>query len=297
VGQQTHDALRLDHKHDNMSFSYAWIIGSEAGVPATNGTASTQGEIETHMAYMKYAGILGGNLSITYAGINDPCGNNNSCTTQPADTENDLHTLGFRQAGQLYGLDYRGEYYYQWGEANQDAQGLATGGTTAGVDVDRDAYMFGVRIGKTFKNVNMKPSLTLWYDYLSGTTDADLANSKFKSFNPVFDTGHKFYGLQDLFLGIGTGNEGNGTAALGLQDIAIKTKMSPAPGWTLKTAYHWFYTAESASANINRGLSGRRNDVLVGVSTSNDLGNEIDVTLINKYNANTTITAGFSKNN
>jgi hypothetical protein len=282
-----------------MSFSYAWITNSEGGTPGDNATASTNNEIETHMAYLKYAGILGGNLSITYAGIIDPCGNNSNCTTAPADSANSMHTIGARQAGQLYGIDYRGEYYYQFGDANQDAQNLTTGASAASVGVERDAYMFGVRIGKTFKNVNMKPSLTIWYDYLSGTDDSDLRGStvKYKSFNPVFDTGHKFYGLQDLFLGIGTGAEANGTAALGLQDLAIKTKMSPAPGWTFKADYHWFWTAEGASSNGSRGLSGVGTAFSTNPerrSSNNALGNEIDLSLSNKYNANTTITAGFS---
>ena len=298
VGQQTHDAVRLDHKHDNMSFSYAYIVASEAGSTGNNDTDNdAQNEIDAHMAYFKYAGILGGNLSLTYAGIIDPCGNNSNCSTAPGNTKNDSHTIGFRQAGQLYGLDYRGEYYYQWGDANQDAQNLTTGATTAGVGVDRDAYMFGVRLGKTFKNVTMKPGITLWYDYLSGTTDADLTAGKWKSFNPVFDTGHKFYGLQDLFLGIGTGSESSGTGALGLVDYAIKTKLSPAPGWTLKTAYHWFTTAEGVISNSNRGFGGFGQDSAIGGTqriSGSDIGNELDITLVNKYNANTTITAGFS---
>jgi len=300
VGQQTHDAVRLDHKHDNMTFSYAYITGSEGGVPGNNAAVNTDSEVDAHMGYFKYAGILGGNLSVTYAGIIDPCGTNGAvCTT--ANTDNDQHTIGLRQAGQLYGIDYRGEYYYQWGDADEDADTLV-GGTATGVGVERDAYMFGVRVGKSFKNVNMKPSLTVWYDYLSGTSDADLtaSSAKYKSFNPVFDTGHKFYGLQDLFLGIGTGSQTSGTGGLGLQDLAIKTKMSPAPGWTFKADYHWFWTAEGAAANADRGLSG------IGSSgsptdesepnrvASNALGNEIDLSLSNKYNANTTITAGFS---
>ena len=301
VGQQTHDAVRLDHKYDNMSFSYAYIVASEGGVPGNNATASTDKEVTSHMAYFKYAGILGGNMSITYSGIIDPCGTSGTvCATE--NTDNDMHTIGIRQAGQLYGIDYRGEYYYQFGDADQDANGLTTGGTTAGSATERDAYMFGLRIGKTFKNVTMKPGITLWYDYLSGTSDADLnaTNQKWKSFNPVFDTGHKYYGLQDLFLGIGTGSESSGTAALGLQDVAIKTKMSPAPGWTLKADYHWFYTAEGLVTNSQRGLSGAgtsfdiANTAGRNRSGSNEIGNEIDVTLVNKYNANTTITAGFS---
>ena len=295
VGQQTHDAVRLDHKHDNMTFSAAWIMNSEGGTPGNNATAGTDRDVETYMAYMKYAGILGGNLSITYAGIIDPCGQTGTVCTDDGNI-NDMHTIGFRQAGQLYGIDYRGEYYYQWGDADEDADTIV-GGTATGVGVERDAYMFGVRVGKTFKNVTMKPSLTIWYDYLSGTDDSDLtaSDAKWKSFNPVFDTGHKFYGLQDLFLGVGSGNATNGTAGLGLQDLAIKTKMSPAPGWTLKADYHWFYTAASAAANTARGVSGRGTDTTVGITTStNELGNEIDLSLSNKYNANTTITAGFS---
>jgi hypothetical protein len=290
VGQQTHDAVRLDHKHDNMSFSYAWIVNTEGGTADGTTTAANatdeEKEIETHMAYFKYAGILGGNFSATYAGIIDPCGTGGTaCATE--NTDNDMHTIGVRQAGQLYGIDYRGEYYYQFGDADQDADTMAGGGTANGQGVDRDAYMFGVRIGKKFANVNMKPSLTLWYDYLSGTNDGDITDLEYKSFNPVFDTGHKFYGLQDLFLGIGSGAAGSGTGGLGLQDAAIKAKLSPAPGWTLKADYHWFYTAESAKSNRTRGLNGDG-------SVSSALGNEIDLSLANKYNANTTITAGFS---
>jgi hypothetical protein len=293
VGQQTHDAVRLDHKHDNMTFSYAFIQSSEGGTPGNNAVTNTDKEVTSHMGYFKYAGILGGNLSVTYAGIIDPCGTSGTvCATET--TDNDQHTIGARQAGQLYGIDYRGEYYYQFGQADQDASTLTTGNTAVGSGTERDAYMFGVRIGKTFKNVNMKPGLTLWYDYLSGTDDSDLTatNQKWKSFNPVFDTGHKFYGLQDLFLGVGSGSESAGTAGLGLQDLAVKTKMSPAPGWTFKADYHWFWTAASSQANGTRGLRGAAGEPTA--ASKNALGNEIDLSLSNKYNANTTITAGFS---
>jgi hypothetical protein len=63
--------------------------------------------------------------------------------------------------------------------------------------------------------------------------------------------------------------------------------MSPAPGWTLKTAYHWFWTAESINDQEGRGIN-------TAGEASSALGNELDITLVNKYNANTTITAGFS---
>jgi hypothetical protein len=50
------------------------------------------------------------------------------------------------------------------------------------------------------------------------------------AFDTHFDTGHKFYGFMDLFLG----NTGASVNYMGLQDIAVKIVMKPAPKWTLK---------------------------------------------------------------
>ena len=106
--------------------------------------------------------------------------------------------------------------------------------------IDRDAYMFGVRIGKKFNNVAMKPSLTLWYDHLSGTDDSDItvAANPGEPFNTLLDTGHKFYGHMDLFLS----NINHGTGGLGLTDLAVKASLQPMPGWTVKFAWHKFQT-------------------------------------------------------
>lgn len=289
MGENSHDAIRLDHKHDNMSFAYAYIQGTEE---SRQNDANDIDDITAQLAYFNYAGILGGKFSLTYAYLSDGCGSasaanfgtNGACTN----LDDDIHNIGFRQAGQLYGIDYRGEYYYQWGDATATrAAGLGAG--TAGAAVDRDAYMFGVRVGKAFNNVTMKPSLTVWYDYLSGSSDEDARNNDYKSFNTLFDTGHKFYGLQDQFLGVGTNSATGGTRGFGLQDAAIKAKISPMPGWTVKADYHWFYTAEGvAGSNARSGLVG---------DNDNDLGTELDITLVNKYNANTTVMVGYSNFN
>jgi hypothetical protein len=300
MGQNSHDAVRLTHKHGNATYNAAWMRANQQAV-STDDANTNNDNINAYMAHANYKGILGGQLSLVYALISDPCGNvsrgdsANDCTDVRAD--NDIHTIGFRQAGQLFGIDYRGEYYYQWGDANDDADDMEDGTkrTTTyiatGEGVDRDAFMFGVRVGKQFNNVAMKPSLTFWYDYLSGTSDNDLAgdNPTFSSFNTVFDTGHKFYGLQDLFLGVGNGAATNGTAGMGLVDMAVKAKLSPMPGWTVKADYHWFSTAESVDGSPGAGMAG-------GSTRGNDnlLGNELDITLVNKYNANTKVMIGFS---
>ncbi len=289
MGMQAHDAIRLTHKHDNMSLVYLYIDSAEDAAPVGN-NINDRNDVESHVIYGSYQGILGGTLSTTFSYTSDGCGSGGG-TAVCGNLADDLYNFGFRQAGQLYGIDYRAEYYYQWGDADATAAGIsgATGrAPTSGTPVDRDAYMFGIRVGKTFKNVTMKPGLTVWYDYLSGTSDSDLdgANPTYKSFNTLFDTGHKFYGLQDLFLGIGGGGSAGGTAGLGLEDLAIKTKLSPMPGWTLKADYHWFWTAES--------VSGSRNAITTDGNVGDALGNELDVSLSNKYNANTNITLGFS---
>jgi len=303
MGQQSHDGVRLTHTHgSDLTINAAFARANESAT-STEAAQLNNNDINAYLAHVNYKGILGGQLSVLYAYLQDPCGNtadgvSNDCTDVLS--ENDIHTIGFRQAGQLYGIDYRGEYYYQWGDANSDGsdaamgtasgRGLAGRGAAAGTGVDREAYMFGVRVGKTFNNVNMKPGLTVWYDYLSGTSDSDLDGSDptFKSFNTLFDTGHKFYGLQDLFLGVGGASDSdNGTNGLGLQDLAIKAKLSPMPGWTVKADYHWFWTAEGVAGSSQAGLSGDG-------SQDSALGNELDITIINKYNANTNIMIGFS---
>ena len=306
MGQNSHDAVRLTHKHDDVTINAGYMLALEDGItPAADN--DQQLDAENYFIHANYKGILGGQLSVLYNYLNDPCGNTGAAAaacTNASHLDNSVHTIGFRQAGQMFGIDYRGEYYHQFGSADSDALasqmgGEAARGTSAGVGADRDAYMFGVRVGKKFNNVQMKPGLTLWYDYLSGTKDSDLTDGSatYKSFNTVYDTGHKFYGLQDLFLGIGGGNSTNGTAGLGLQDMAVKTKFSPMPGWTAKIDYHWFYTAEGVSGNPDAGMAGLANTTSatkVSRNRSSALGNELDITLINKYNANTNIMIGFS---
>jgi hypothetical protein len=101
-----------------------------------------------------------------------------------------------------------------------------------------NVHMFGVRIGKTFKNVKYSPTLTLWFDSLSGNDDDDAAGDQWGGFNSLADTGHKFYGFMDQYLAannLGTGN-------YGLQDMAVKTKWKLGGPNTLKIDVHHFET-------------------------------------------------------
>ena len=138
----------------------------------------------------------------------------------------------------------------------------------------------------------MKPKLTLWYDFLSGTSDADARGGDYNSFTTVYDTGHKFYGLLDNYLGVGNNSCAGGTCGLGLQDAAVKAQINPVAGWTLQADYHWFNTAVGVAGSPQASLTNAG-----AVTDSSDLGNELDVTLINKYNANTKIMIGYGNYN
>jgi hypothetical protein len=281
-GMQTHDAIRLTHSHDNMSLVFAYILAQEDGRSADFKDGN---DADDFLAYFSMKGVLGGQFSAIYNYL----GRSNTAAAQLTGGSDDdsFSTIGARQAGQLFGLDYRGEVYYQWGQAGSTANAITTSNQAA-----MEAYMFGVRVGKTFNNVMFKPGVTLWYDYLSGTSDSDQAAGKWKSFNTLFDTGHKFYGLQDLFLGVGGGGAA-GTRGLGLEDLAIKFKLNPMPGWTLKLDAHAFATAVRANNNpLTLGIANANNAI-----NGEYLGNEFDLTLVNKYNANTKVMLGFSNFN
>ena len=68
--------------------------------------------------------------------------------------------------------------------------------------------------------------------------------------------------------------------------------MSPRPGWTFKADYHHFRT--------DTDISGGDADVTIAADATltqamdPDMGSELDLTLVHKYDANTKIVAGFS---
>ena len=285
-GAASHDAVRLTHAAGNHTLALIYSRAKDASDQTGSAAAAAASEVDAYIIYGNMKGILGGALSVYFVALVDDCGlgNGTACAGGVAE-ENNIYTLGGRQAGQLYGIDYRAEGYYQFGDAETSAAGVAGGyaATGTGSMVDRSAYMLGVRLGKTFKNTSMKPSITLWYDYLSGTSDSDAASGDFNTFNTLFDTGHKFYGLMDQFVN----GAGSGSRHLGLVDYAVKLKVSPAKAWTLKADFHHFATAEDADASpLVSGIAAAGN--------GNDLGQELDLTLVHKYNANTTISAGYS---
>ena len=281
-GMMSHDAFRLNHSHDKMILSYIYsknVENSTRSIAGVGGTAIAGGDdvddTDTHAIWANFKGLVGENSSTSaYLVYVDIDCNNIGCpnTGGVANGSADFYTLGVRQAGGMGDISYRGEFYYQTGKS-----GL--GGTSN----DRDAFMFGLRGGYKASKVAMKPSLTLFFDYLSGSDAADLAVGDNSTFNTLFDTGHKYYGLMDFFIHGSLGGVGSHPVG-GLIDYAVKMSIQPMAKTTLKVDFHLFTVAEDDVCGSCTAAGTR----------SSTLGKEVDITLVHKYSANTTMSLGYS---
>jgi len=285
-GAQSHDAIVLSHAHDNATYVYGFSKGTEGGKlgsvvmsgesGATN--AGDTSDVNSHVFWANYKGINGGDLSLYHVILDNE-------STPHGGT---MFTTGARHKGKMFGLDYRAEYYYQYGQGGAYAQasGFQAAYDAGNTRQDYDAFLAAIRVGKTFKNVMWSPTVTLWYDYLSGTDDDDIADNEWGTFHTLFDTGHKFYGLMDNYLVAGGGNSGN----LGLQDLAVKFKLKPREKWLIKADYHQFFTATNPGGNvaIHSQVSALNDE------NDNDWGSELDMSLHHKYSPSTSIVFGYS---
>ena len=290
-GAQTNDAIRFDHSAGNHELNFIYIQAIENGAIGLNADRNSG----LYIARANTQGVVGGNLTGYFVVADD---SNN-------DTDNQWYTVGARQKGKMAGLDYRVEFYHQFGDgasavtaAGTELSGAYTTFLAQNNEIDRNAQMFGIRVGKTFKNAKFSPTLTLWFDSLTGTDDDDVTGNDMGTFNTIQDTGHKFYGFMDQY----TSATGAGTNYYGLQDIAIKSKFVLSDVNTLKVDFHHFQTQtnlEDGDSNTIRvaggGIWAAETATTNGPGIlDNSLGEEIDVTLVHKYDANTKIVAGYS---
>jgi len=283
-GGQSSDAIRVDHAGGNHTLSYIYI----AGIENESSTTSTDANVNFHVFRANTQGIMGGDLTGMFVVVDD-----DSASTA-FDDQNTWYTVGARQKGKAGGLDYRVEYYHQFGDGAVPATAAGfSGAYTAAnnsADIDRNASMIGVRVGKTFANAKMSPTITLWFDSLSGTDDSDASGNDWGTFDTHMDTGHKFYGFMDMYLG----QSGGKTGYYGLQDYALKTKWKVSPVNTFKADYHHFRTQTDLSDSDSDTLVSNDSKLGAQDASGGDLGSEVDLTLVHKYDSNTKIVAGYS---
>lgn len=118
------------------------------------------------------------------------------------------------------------------------------------------AYLLSLNLGFKISNT----TLTLGGDVLSGTEAGSNTNN---SFNPLYGTNHKFYGLMDYFY------VGNPHGNVGLIDLYLKTKFKLGEKSALLAHAHQFLSQTSVVASDNS-------------TRSSILGTEVDLV----YNLN-----------
>jgi hypothetical protein len=135
------------------------------------------------------------------------------------------------------------------------------------MEQDIAAFLITIEAGYNIPG-SAKARVAAGIDYASG--DDDLSDDKFKAYNNLYYTGHKFRGYMDYFLGSNAG---------GLIDLMLRGKLSPSPGWLLRGDLHYFQTAaEYMSAG----------------EKTKDVGTELDLSVSTKKVSGVGLAAGTS---
>lgn len=172
-----------------------------------------------------------------------------------ADTEY-LQTMGTYLTYQPGKWNLSGAFYYQAGKNKNDR--------------NVSAYMWNLRVLYQFSE---KWNVTVASDYLSGNEPGD---SKFKAFDPLYGTHHKFYGGMDYFYA------SNFAAGFnpGLWDNQLAIGFKPCKKVGLDLAYHYFSTTADVDANAQ--------------SYDKGLGSEVDLQLNVEVMKDVKLSAGYS---
>lgn len=158
-----------------------------------------------------------------------------------------------------------GRYLASDAGVDYEVEGAFQFGDRAGRDVS--AYLLALRAGLPLAEGRARAEIG--YDRLSANDPDDPED--IGAFRTLFATNHKFYGFADLFLDIPSDTGGRG-----LQDFLVKGSYDVTPSLRASADFHHFRLAEDAGLESGR------------------LGEELDITLRQRYGGNMVVTAGFS---
>ena len=139
-----------------------------------------------------------------------------------------LQTMGTYITYKDNGWNVDGAFYYQMGK-NLNAEKVS-------------AFMASVKAAYA---IDKQWSVSLGYDYLSGS---DGKGDKFKAFDPLYGTHHKFYGAMDYFYA----SAWQGVAP-GLQDAQLGVNFKTSKQVSMQLNYHYFATAAKLD-DVKKGL-------------------------------------------
>ncbi|MEW5795611.1 MAG: alginate export family protein [Candidatus Zixiibacteriota bacterium] len=178
--------------------------------------------------------------------------------TDPDDHVLDRWNFGIYYKKQIEPLDLELNGAFQTGQVINEA-------TT----YDLQAFMLTAEAGYAFAG-SAKAQISAGVDFASG--DDDSTDTKIKTYDNTYYTGHKFRGYMDNFVN---------SESAGLIDILGRARFNPHPNWTAGADFHYFRTAQNYR------------DPGTGQATF-DVGMEIDITINTVSIAGVKATAGGS---
>ncbi len=171
-----------------------------------------------------------------------------------------IHTFGTRHNVEVGGFGATAEGMLQYGEYADD-----------------DVLAFAVALNARYKldALPWKPQLGAYYTWASG--DDDPNDGDRKTFENLFPTNHLYYGAVDLF------------SLQNVENIQGRIKFWPAEGLSFWIDYHFFRLADTEDFWYNAGRRAIRSSSSprnTGRSSSNTVGQEIDLSVAYKLNGN-----------
>ncbi|HEY8990940.1 MAG TPA: alginate export family protein [Luteolibacter sp.] len=173
-------------------------------------------------------------------------------------TQRDIYTLGTfwkSDPDVLQGWDYLFETAYQFGSVYNKKQNQR---------LDQDSYAIFANAGYTWKKTWGKPRLGLAYDHGSG--DSNAKDDKVETFENLFGTQHRPYGLMDL------------AGARNMHIPKITFAVRPVNGLSLHADFMGFYLADTGDFFYPESGSGRSgNGYGIKPGNSSFAGTELDL--------------------
>jgi hypothetical protein len=278
---RTFDAAKLTYK--TKGFSIDGFASTPVVITAKNynqsdlfnGTETNRGLVFSGL-YATFDDLPFGTLDLYSLLIDQPRGNTTNAqgtltaatTTGSLARHSDFVTLGSRIKGdpkKLGGWEFSGEFAYQVG----DVRGL-------------ELNAFAATVGGGFNfDAPWKPRLYAEYNYASG--DSNSADGDIDTFQNLFPTNHKFYGIMDVF------------AWQNLHNAMLSFKVTPVKNVTAQVDYNAFWLADTNDVWYRaNGLTAVRPLNAAARNASSYCGSEVDFVVTWNVCKNLQVQGGYS---
>ncbi|MEO8822342.1 MAG: alginate export family protein [Ginsengibacter sp.] len=251
-----HDAalLKFEKEKFRADAAFAFNQNSERSTGTFYNSSNSQPYKSMQLLWMKYS--FSKTLSASALAMNLNFQN-------PADSGiSNLQTMGANLFYAKNKLHVNGTFYYQSGNMPlKNSSSIKTG-----------AWMASAKI---LFNVNNNAALGIGSDFLSGR-DMNATSSKITYFNPLYGTGHKFYGAMDYFYVASPHHN------VGLWDSYLNLDLNASEKLSFQIALHHF---TSTAAVINYS----------GNKAAPTLGNEADISFGYNIMKEVKLSGGYSQ--